>query len=221
MFKEIRPRFRRTWYGFLVEECLKNILFRDFLHRNLKISNKGSYIFKNKEVRGRGNYMFLGKDSLIYETILRIHGNNNRIVIGDNCKLGKNCKIYILGNNCELIVGNGCSFTHDVEFFVGENNSRIIIGEDCMFSHHINVRTSDSHPIYDNTTGKRSNSAKNVFIGNHVWVTPECIIHKGCSIGDGTIIATRSIVTKDIPEKVLAAGMPAKVVRQNIFWSKS
>ena len=90
-----------------------------------------------------------------------------------------------------------------------------------MFSHHINVRTSDAHPVYDIITGKRSNQAKDVFIGNHVWVTPEVIIHKGCSIGDGVIIATRSIVTKDIPEYVLAAGMPARVLKHNICWGRS
>ena len=214
-------RFKKKWYGFLFGELSKKLVRRDFLHRNMKICNSGSILFKTKEVSGNGNCLSLGKNSLIYENILIVKGDNNKIIIGDNCKLGKNCKLYVLGSNCELRIGNKCTFSHDVELLVQENDSKIIIGEDCMFSHHINVRTSDEHSVYDKNTGKRSNQAKDVFIGNHVWVTPEVIIHKGCSIGNGVIIATRSIVTKDIPDNALAAGMPAKVLKQNICWGRS
>lgn len=211
---------KNSCYGYLLRDILSKILYRDIFHRRLKISNRGSLLLKTKEVYGGGNFLSIGKNSLVYKYILRIRGNNNKIIIGDNCKLGYNCKIYVIGDNCELIIGSGSTFSHDVELLVQENNSKVIIGEDCMFSHHINVRTSDAHPVFDIIMGSRSNYAKNVKIGNHVWLTPECIVQKGCSIGDGAIVATRSIVTKDIPKNVLAAGIPAKIIKQNVSWGR-
>lgn len=59
-----------------------------------------------------------------------------------------------------------------------------------------------------------------VQIGNHVWLVPECIVMKGVHIGDGSIIGTRTIVTKDITDNSLAVGVPAKVTKQGITWSR-
>ena len=85
-----------------------------------------------------------------------------------------------------------------------------------MFSHHINVRTSDSHLIYDIQTGKRMNYAKNVSIGEHVWIAPEAKIMKGCTIGDGAIIGSNAVVTKDVPANTVVGGVPAKFIKSTI-----
>ena len=50
-------------------------------------------------------------------------------------------------------------------------------------------------------------------IGNGVWIMPNVIIAPGVTIGDEAVIATGSVVTKDIPPRCLAAGVPAKVVK--------
>jgi acetyltransferase-like isoleucine patch superfamily enzyme len=57
-----------------------------------------------------------------------------------------------------------------------------------------------------------------VFIGNNVWIGNRAIIMKGVTIDDGAIIAAGSIVTKDVPARCLVAGVPAKVVRENVQW---
>lgn len=90
-----------------------------------------------------------------------------------------------------------------------------------MFSNNIIVRTSDSHPIYDALTGERINPAKSVIIGNHVWVSAWATIMKGVKIGDGAVVGVGSIVTHNIDEATIVAGVPAKQKRSNIVWHKS
>ena len=50
-------------------------------------------------------------------------------------------------------------------------------------------------------------------IGDHVWIGMHCCILKGVRIGRGSIVAAGSVVTRDLPENCLAAGVPARVVR--------
>lgn len=234
---------RHTWYGILFIDFVKYLLSRDLFHTKLKVRNRGSLRLK-KWVIGRNNIMNIGEKACLNKVTLKIQGSNNVISIGSNTVIGKGCCIYLFGNNLELSIGNGCTFSHDDELLVQEDNSKLIIGDDCMFSHHINVRTSDAHSVYDANTKKRCNEAKDIVIGNHVWVTAYCIIQKGCNIGDGCIVATHSVVNQKIapyksainfpsydPARTLApskgcpyhaiiAGQPAKVVKENIIWDR-
>ena len=96
----------------------------------------------------------------------------------------------------------------------------IVIGEDCMISNHVIIRTSDSHPIYSLESKERINPAKDIHIGNHVWIAPGTEIMKGAEIGDGCIIVSQTMVTKTIPSSCLAVGRPARVVKNNVTWSR-
>ena len=172
-----------------------------------------------RDIIGKGNIIFIGKNS---EGIfnLRIRGNNNKIVVGESCTFGEQCSVWMDGNNCEIIIGDNSTFTWGIEFNAQENYSKIHIGKDCMFSNHIIVRTSDSHPIYSIDTGIRINQPKDVFIGNHVWIAPNVKIMKGANIGNGVIVGSDTTVTKAIPENTMCIGRPAKVVKENIRWTR-
>jgi acetyltransferase-like isoleucine patch superfamily enzyme len=210
----------------------KNIYARDPFRKKLKIHNRGSILIK-KWVVGRNNVLNIGNRACLNKVIIKIQGSNNKIYIGDNTFIGKNTRLYIFGNNLELYIGKNCTINHDDELLVQEDNSKIYIGDDCMLSHHINLRTSDAHPIYDAVTGKRSNPAADIRIGNHVWIGANVIVQKGVSIGDGCVIGTYSVVNRKISNPSMAngetdslpvnsciAGIPAKVVKQNIRWER-
>ena len=64
----------------------------------------------------------------------------------------------------------------------------------------------------------RINHAKDVVIGNHVWIGRNVTINKVVGIGSNSIIAGHSVVTKNIPSNCIAAGTPAKVVKYQIDW---
>lgn len=90
----------------------------------------------------------------------------------------------------------------------------ISIGENVALSENLTIWDSDAHEIIGSTQPK----TKAVSIGNHVWIGVNVTILKGVTIGDGAIIAAGAVVNKDIPANCLAGGVPAKVIRKNVYW---
>lgn len=95
-----------------------------------------------------------------------------------------------------------------------ECRDEIDIGSSVAIGPDVIIRDNDGHPILNS----QSPSVSKVKIGNKVWIGARAIILKGVTIGDGSIIAAGSIVTKDVPSMCLAAGSPAKVIRENTTW---
>jgi len=109
-------------------------------------------------------------------------------------------------------IGKGVYIGHEVMFdrvftdqiFIGDNTS---IGDRTTITAHANI-PSDTRlkQIYPR-------KVMQTHIGKGVWIMPNVIIAPGITIGDEAVIATGSVVTKDIPARCLAAGVPAKVVK--------
>lgn len=110
----------------------------------------------------------------------------------------------VIGDNVSL---NGTSITC---------RSRIEIGDGSMIAANVMIIDSDFHKQWP-PAGRRTVSDDEydqpVSIGKGVWVGVGSIILKGCTIGDGSIIGAGSVVTGAIPPNVVAAGVPAKVLR--------
>jgi len=152
--------------------------------------------------------------------IIFISGNHNQIHLSKEVKFNRGGELWIEDENCELYIGMNSTF-EDAHIAVTEPNTKIVIGVDCMFANNIDVRTGDSHSIIDAKTNKRINHAKNVIIGDHVWVGAHCSILKGVTLAKNSIVATRSVVTKAFEQEgVLLAGIPAKIVKQDITWDR-
>ena len=96
----------------------------------------------------------------------------------------------------------------------------IVIDEGALFSSHIELRTSDSHPIYD-MNGERINTAKSIHIGARVWVGTGVRINKGVVIGNDCVVGNGTVMTKSIVDNnVIIAGNLGKIVKEGITWSK-
>lgn len=130
----------------------------------------------------------------------------------------KNCQIRT-GLDCTVTIGARLWMTSTGNFSAGERTS-LTIGDDCMFAGGIDIRTDDSHPIFDRATGKRLNQSRSVSIGNHVWLAPSAAVFGGATVGEGSVIGAKSIALTDIPPNCLAVGAPARVVKRNIVWDK-
>lgn len=174
----------------------------------------------SKDINGHDNRIIIGEGSRMDTNSIYIRGNNNQLIIGKNCIFGKDCSFRMEGDNISITIGDNSTFTRNVNFTAQENGTKIIVGEDCMFSNTIVLRTSDSHPIFSLETGARLNPAGSVILGNHVWVAPNAKIMKGAEIGDGSVIGSDTMINKKIPPHVLAVGMPARVVKENIEWTR-
>jgi acetyltransferase-like isoleucine patch superfamily enzyme len=168
---------------------------------------------------GKGNKIIIGKNNKIKGLKIVVQGNNNLIEIEKNNRLDQNSCIWVEGNNLITRIGNNCTF-EGAHLANTENNTKLEIGDDCMFSDGIDVRTGDSHSIVTSfDRNKRLNPAKNVKIGNHVWVGSYVSILKGVILADKNIIGTRSLVTKSfLLENTVIAGSPARVVKDNVDW---
>lgn len=92
--------------------------------------------------------------------------------------------------------------------------NHIIIGDDVTISENVVIRDSDNHEILRN--GFTMDAP--IVIGNHVWIGINATILKGVHIGSGSVIAAGSVVTKDVPEKSLVGGVPAKILKTDIEW---
>lgn len=89
-----------------------------------------------------------------------------------------------------------------------------------MFATGNQVRSDDGHLIFDVNTGDRINFAQNITIGDHVWLAWGATVLGGSQIGEGSVIGANSLVKGKIPNNVVAAGTPAKVIRRDIAWER-
>lgn len=134
--------------------------------------------------------------------------------------MGEDCVFRINGNNARIVIGDDVTFTKKCYIYAHEDYMSIKIGRDSMIASRVVVRTSDSHGIYNLSDGNRINLPRPVIIGDHVWLAPDSIVLKGCTIGKGCVIGSNSIVTKSVPDNSLAVGSPTKVVRENNRWTR-
>jgi len=89
---------------------------------------------------------------------------------------------------------------------------QVKIGSNVLFGPSVQIYTA-THPINAVERRKWLESAKPITIGSDVWVGGGAIICPGVTIGDRTVIGAGSVVTRDIPSDVFAAGNPCRVIR--------
>jgi maltose O-acetyltransferase len=86
----------------------------------------------------------------------------------------------------------------------------ISAGEDCLFGFGVRVLDADLHAL-DSRTPERMAPVR---IGDRVWLGSDVTVLRGVTIGDDTVVGARSVVTHDLPPRVLAVGAPARPVRE-------
>jgi len=114
--------------------------------------------------------------------------------------------------------GNQCTANYFNTLVQGRVS--VVIGRNSLFSWGIDIRTYDSHAIIDLQSKTQINKAKNVVLEPHVWIAQDVTIMPGVTIGQGAIVGAGSIVTKSVPPRSLAAGSPARVIREQVTWSR-
>ena len=88
----------------------------------------------------------------------------------------------------------------------------VTIGDNVFLAPRVCIYTA-GHPIDAGVRRRQLEYGKKVVIGNDVWVGGNTVINPGVTIGDYVVIGSGSVVTKDIPSGVIAAGNPCRVLR--------
>lgn len=156
--------------------------------------------------------------------LLNVKVNNktndkNKITFGDYC----NVSTSILLNNKGTITVGDYVYMNSVTMRIDYN---LKIGSHCMFGPNVKLWDTKSHPLevakrhaqcehiaHVGSIDSYEAGGGDIVIGNDVWIGMDCTILGGVSIGNGAVIAAGSIVTKDVEEGSLYAGVPAKLIR--------
>jgi len=143
------------------------------------------------------------------------------IRIGDRCTfrsaywsnrvgLNRSCMISTLREGAVVEIGDDCGLSGTV---IAAERS-ISIGSGVLCGGNVTVTDTDWHPL-DRCARRRGEPGRSapVVIGDDVWLGLNVTVLKGVRIGQGTVVGANSVVTGDLPDNVLAAGAPTRVIR--------
>jgi len=181
----------RSIYYFLIRVLICEPLFKAYCASYGRNVRTGAYLHW---VMGEGD-IIIGDDVLIDGksdfTFAARYSENPTLIIGDHC-----------------FIGHGCGFT------VGK---RITVGSHCLISGGVRMFDASGHPT--DPVARRAglptppDMVRPIVIGDNVWIGANATICPGVNIGEGSVVATESVVTKDIPPHTLVAGNPARQIR--------
>lgn len=112
---------------------------------------------------------------------------------GSHIEVGKN---FFANYNCTII---------DV--------AKVTIGDNCQFAPNVAIYTA-GHPVHPDSRNSLYEYGIEVTVGDNVWIGGNTVVLPGVHIGSNSVIGAGSVVTKDIPEWVVAGGNPCKVIRK-------
>lgn len=130
--------------------------------------------------------------------------------VNDPCDFEKNNVLYHYPiNGDKLKIGKFCSIACGSKFLFTSAN------------HTLGSLSTYTFPIFFDEWGLDAKNIRSawdnkgdIVIGNDVWIGYEAVILSGVTIGDGAIIGTRAVVTKDVPPYTIVGGVPAKSIRR-------
>ena len=115
-----------------------------------------------------------------------------------------------------------CDYGYNIE--VGENFyanynltildvGRVTIGDNAQIAPNFSIYTA-GHPVHPDSRNSGYEYGIDITIGDNVWIGGNTVILPGVRIGDNAVIGAGSVVTEDIPDNVIAAGNPCRIIRE-------
>jgi acetyltransferase-like isoleucine patch superfamily enzyme len=161
--------------------------------RGIEIGSGSSFFGLTKFKKARAARIKIGANSCF-----RSSARSN--LIGIN----RPCIVSALGSSSEVLIGDDCGFSGTV---IGCFD-KIEIGHRVKCGANTLITDGDWH-----AEDPRSSKPRPIHIGDDVWLGVNVTVMKGVTIGENSLIGAGSIVTKDIPPNVIAAGNPCVVIR--------
>ena len=164
------------------------------LGKNIKFGCTG----RCTNLSGDPQRISIGEDSFVMGSLYV--SKNGKITISDHFYLGNNS---FIGSETDIRIGRCVIISNDVRIYDNNNHPT---------SPESREKMSLNGFSNDNWAWHHAESAP-VVIEDNVWIGQYSTILKGVTIGKGSIVATRAVVTKDVPPYTIVAGNPAKVVK--------
>lgn len=146
------------------------------------------------------NFMDRSDFDGLAETVKQLFGKSDGAWVNPPfyCDYGKHIEVgknFFANYNCTIL---------DV--------AKVKIGDHCQLAPNVAIYTA-GHPVHPQTRNSAYEYGKEVVIGDNVWIGGNAVICPGVHIGSNVVIGAGSVVTKDIPDWVVAAGNPCRVIR--------
>lgn len=146
--------------------------------------------------------LFLGKGRIIFDQEVHLGFFPSPFFFSGYLHLEARTAESVIRIGDRTYINNSCVLISD--------GAGIKIGRDCLIGFEVMIIDSDLHGIDD----RRKPAQGPVTIGDNVFVAARAMILKGVHIGDHATIAAGAVVTRDVPARTVAAGSPARVVKE-------
>lgn len=156
----------------------------------------------------------IGKGCKFVGPILIYKEPGSTIKIGNKCRFSSLSYTNFRGLNHRVILQTG---SKHASIYIGDNcgfsgtsivcNNSITIEDNCAFGANVSIGDRDGH------RDRYATEDKEIFIRHDTWLGMNVTVLKGVTIGANSVIGANSLVTKDIPDNVVSAGIPAKVLK--------
>jgi len=152
---------------------------------------------------------------------IKIVKQNGEIHLDKYCRLGDDVHIAVIGNSPDrkaiLRIGIDSGISDRTKINVTDS---VTIGNHCSIGWDCDIWDTSWHRVRFPDRKPRPISQP-VVIEDHVWIGSHTIVQRGVIIGTNSVIAAGSVVIKNIPPNSLAAGNPAKVIREIAGWDRN
>jgi acetyltransferase-like isoleucine patch superfamily enzyme len=189
LIKDYRPYYlKKAWYR------LQHLYIRHKLSPQFASLGRHPFIVKPWHIEIFGGPVHIGH----HITLLGCSDKKTRLTVWSD-------KTGIDG----IVIGDHVLISPGVRISAAQS---IRIGDSCMLASHVYITDSDWHGIYDRSLP--CGEVGPVVLEQNVWVGDSAIVCKGVRIGENSIVGAGSVVTSDIPANVIAAGNPARVIKE-------
>ncbi len=212
----------------IINKIISSLKSKDYLLESIEnFIQKEKYILSSGTVsgklnlniiKGENNIVLRGRHSKTLSSKISINGSNNIIILSGHSHL-IGADIRITGNNNLFYIGAFSTSGSMVILLEGMNRT-ISIGDFCMLSNRIMMDSSDHHSIYDLTSKRKINDDADIHIKNHVWIGRDVKISKGTKIENDVIIGQGALVSGTLINNAVYGGVPAKLLKDNVTWSR-
>jgi acetyltransferase-like isoleucine patch superfamily enzyme len=140
---------------------------------------------------------------------IRKAGPACRVELGDHVLLARDTLLVLDGPRAVVTIGDRTYLSRRTEVVALE---RVRIGADCAIAWDVCIMDSSGHLL------DGGGDTAPVEIGDHVWIGARATVLAGVTIGEGAVVAAGAVVTRDVPRRALVAGVPARVLREDVDW---
>ena len=144
---------------------------------------------------------------------IHVFGDPRRVTIGEGCSLHAGVTFWTHDygpGHGRIVLGRRVTCLRGVTF---NSYQRIEIGDDSAFGDGCYVQDNDHGTEPETPVMQQPSHGSPIAIGADVWFGARCIVLKGVSVGDHTIVGAGSVVVKSLPPEVVAVGVPCRVVK--------